>query len=201
MRRPLLLVGGLALGLALSGLAFWWYRSAPPPQLHGMLLEPAKPAHDFTLTTGGGRSVSLSDFRGKVVLLYFGYTFCPDVCPTTLSAVRQTFQALGAQADQVQLIMVSVDPGRDTPDTVTAYVQSFDPRFLGVTGAEAQVAEAAAFFGVWYVKHAGSAATNYLIDHTGTLTVVDRQGYTRLVFPFGVAAEDMASDLRYLLSR
>ena len=201
MKRFLPLAGGVVLGLTLTGLAFLWYRSTQPPALHSMLLEQTKLAQDFELTAGGGRVVSLSEFRGKVVLLYFGYTFCPDACPATLYAVKQAFQALGAQADQVQMIMISVDPGRDTPEKVTDYARRFDKRFLGVTGTEAQVMETAALFGVTFEKHAGTAATGYLIDHTASLTAVDQQGYMRLIFPFGVPGEDIASDLRYLLSR
>ncbi len=201
MKRFLPLAGGVVLGLALTGLAFLWYRATQPPALHSMLLEQTKLAQDFELTAGGGRTVSLSEFRGKVVLLYFGYTFCPDACPATLYAVKQAFQALGAQADQVQMIMISVDPGRDTPEEVTDYARRFDKRFLGVTGTETQVLETAALFGVTFEKHAGTAATGYLIDHTASLTAVDQQGYMRLIFPFGVPGPDIASDLRYLLSR
>ncbi|MBP7690560.1 MAG: SCO family protein [Anaerolineales bacterium] len=201
MKRFALLAGGLVAGLALTALAFLWYRSTQPPELHGMLLEQTNPARDFTLTTVGGRRVSLSEFRGKVVLVYFGYTFCPDACPATLYAVKKAFQALGDQADRVQMIMISVDPGRDTPDEVNAYAQRFDKRFLGVTGPEAEVLEIAALFGVIFEKHAGSAATGYLIDHTASLMTVDAQGHLRLIFPYGVKGEDIASDVRYLLAR
>lgn len=201
MKRFIPMIGGLAAGLALTGLAFLWYRYSQPPQLHSMLLEQTTPAHDFTLQSSGGRSVRLSDFRGQVVLLYFGYTFCPDACPATLYAVKQAFQALGGQAGRAQMIMISVDPGRDTPEAVNAYAQRFDKRFLGVTGTEAQILETAALFGVTFEKHAGSAATGYLIDHTASLIAVDAQGYMRLIFPFGTTGADIASDVRYLLAR
>ncbi len=202
MRRYGFLAVGLGLGLALAGLAFVWFRSTQPPaELHGLLLQDNLPAADFTLTAEAGRRVSLSDFRGRVVLLYFGYTFCPDVCPATLAEVKQAFKVLGAQAEELQLLMISVDPERDTPEKLADYVARFDPRFLGVTGTEAEIASATVPFGVIYQKHAGSAATGYLIDHTASLTVIDRQGYTRMIFPFGVTGEDLAADLRYLLSR
>ena len=195
------LIAALAAGFALAGLAALWYRSAVPPEMHGLLLQDNLPAADFTLTATDGRRVSLSDFRGRVVMLYFGYTFCPDVCPATLTEVKRAFQVLGAQAEAVQLLMISVDPERDTPEKLADYVARFDPRFLGVTGTEAELAAATVPFGVIYQKHAGSAATGYLIDHTASLTIIDRQGYTRLILPFGVSGDDMAADLRYLLSR
>src|SRR5262245_44472106 len=112
--------GGILLALILvlwQGLPYW-----RPHVLHGFAMQPPKPAADFTLTAHTGARVSLSDFRGKLVLLYFGYTFCPGICPTTLGNVAQVLQRLGARAHQVQLLMVSVDPERDTPDKLAAYV-------------------------------------------------------------------------------
>lgn len=172
---------------------------AAPYQYHGMYLESANPAADFTLTGAGGQRVSLSDFRGKVVALYFGYTFCPDVCPTTMTEVAKAIKALGKQAEDVQVIMISVDPERDTPDRLAEYVAYFDPRFIGLTGTPEEIADVATLYGIFYEKHEGTAATGYLVDHTATVTVVDREGRVRLVWPFGTTGEDMASDLKQLL--
>lgn len=201
MRRYGFLAVGLGLGLALAGLAFVWFRSTQPPaELHGLLLQDNLPAADFTLTAEAGRRVSLSDFRGRVVLLYFGYTFCPDVCPATLAQVSEAMKQLGSDADRVQLIMISVDPERDTPAKTQTYVEQFDPRFIGLTGDPDTLTRITAAYGIVYEKHEGSVATGYLIDHTATVTVVDRDGYARLILPFGISGTDIASDMRYLLS-
>lgn len=170
-----------------------------PYQYHGLYLESPKPAADFTLTGAGGQQVSLSDFHGKVVALYFGYTFCPDVCPTTMTEVAKAMRALGKQAEDVQVIMISVDPERDTPDRLAEYVTYFDPRFIGLTGTPEEIADVATLYGIFYEKHEGTVATGYLVDHTATVTVVDRGGRVRLVWPFGTTGEDMASDLKQLL--
>lgn len=170
-----------------------------PYQYHGLYLESPKPAADFTLTGAGGQRVSLSDFRGKVVALYFGYTFCPDVCPTTMTEVSKAMRGLGKQAEDVQVIMISVDPERDTPDRLREYVTYFDPRFIGLTGTPEEIADVATMYGIFYEKHEGTAATGYLVDHTATVTVVDREGRVRLVWPFGTTGEDMAADLKQLL--
>lgn len=198
MKRPVVIIVLMAvLGLALAGLAWDWLR---PPNLHGMMLQAHERALDFSLTDPAGQVVKLSDYRGKVVLLYFGYTFCPDVCPATLAQASEAMKQLGNDAERVQLIMISVDPERDTPDETQNYVEQFDPRFIGLTGDLDALTRISTEFGVVFEKHDGSAATGYLIDHTATLTVVDRDGYARLILPFGVSGADMANDLRYMLS-
>jgi len=201
VKKPVVvIVGMVVLGVALTlvaDLAWNWLR---PPQLHGMVLQSHERALDFTLNDEAGQPVKLSDFRGKLVLLYFGYTFCPDVCPATLAQVKEALAQLGGDAERVQLIMVSVDPERDTPEKVSAYVRQFDPRFIGLTGDPETLTRITTAYGVVYEQHEGSAATGYLIDHTATLTILDRDGYVRLIMPFGVSGVDMASDLRYLLT-
>ncbi len=182
--------------LGLFGIA-WWLR---PHTFHGTVIQSPEPAPDFTLTAASG-PVTLSNFRGKVVLLYFGYTFCPDVCPTTLANAGRALRLLGDQADEVQLIMVSVDPERDTPEKLEEYVKHFDPSFIGVTGTPEEVARVAALYGIYYEKSEESVATGYLVNHTATLMVVDREGRLKLVFPFGVTAEEIADDLHYILRR
>ena len=128
------------------------------------------------------------------MLVYFGYTFCPDVCPTTLTTVDKALDLLGNKADQVQLVMISVDPERDTSAVLANYLSNFNPSFVGLTGTPDQIASAATPFGVYYQKHEGSAATGYLVDHTASLLVLDRTGRTRLVIPFETSAEDIAED-------
>lgn len=169
-----------------------------PHNFHGTVIQSPDPAFDFTLTSSKG-DVSLSDYRGKVVLIYFGYTFCPDICPATLANVGQALRSIGSQADDVQLIMISLDPERDTPKKLDEYVAHFHPSFIGVTGTDQQLAEVTSLYGIFYEKHAGSASTGYLIDHTATLLVIDREGSLKLVFPFGVTGAEIADDLKYML--
>jgi protein SCO1 len=181
---------------ALSAIGFMLLR---PYQYHGLLLESPKPATNFTLTAAGGKQVSLSDFRGKTVALYFGYTFCPDVCPTTLADLAKAARKLGKKADNLQVVMVTVDPERDTPERLAEYMAYFNPTFVGLSGTVDQIAAAATAFGIYYQKHEGTAASGYLVDHTATISVLDREGRVKLVWPFGTMWEDMAADLAHLL--
>jgi len=197
LRVRLLLIGLMVvIGL---GSAAWLVVRLWPYRYHGLLLEPATPVADFALTGPEGRPVRLSDFRGKVTVLYFGYTYCPDVCPTTLAELARALQRVGRRADQVQVIMITVDPERDTPEILARYLAHFDARFLGLSGTAAEIAAAATPLGIYFAKHEGTAATGYLVDHTATVAVIDRDGYLRLVFPFGTPGEDIASDLIHLL--
>lgn len=169
-----------------------------PHTFHGTVIQSPEPSHDFTLKSFNG-DISLRDFRGKVVLLYFGYTFCPDICPGTLGNVAQALRDMGTKAEDVQLIMVSLDPERDTPEKLADYMNHFHPSFIGITGTKEQLDEIASLYGIYYQKSEGSNATGYLIDHTATLLVLDREGYLKLVFPYGVTAQDIADDLKYML--
>ena len=170
-----------------------------PYQFHGLPLQTEMSVSDAELTRTDGQPARLSDFRGKVTLVYFGYTFCPDVCPTTLSTVNKAFDLLGNKADQVQLVMISVDPERDTPESLGAYLANFNPKFIGLTGTPDQIAAVATPLGIYYKKHDGSAATGYLVDHTASLMVLDAEGRPRLVIPFQTSAQDIAEDLKHLL--
>lgn len=171
------------------------------PALHGTIIQSPEPSFDFTLTGIDG-DVSLSDFRGKYVLIYFGYIFCPDICPATLANVGQALRSMSdSQAEDVQLLMISLDPERDTPEKLAEYVAHFHPSFIGITGSAEQLAAVTSLYGIFYEKHVGSAASGYLIDHTATLLVIDREGYLKLVFPFGVTSKDIADDLKYMLKQ
>lgn len=187
----------LSIVAAITGLAagVYFFR---PHTFHGTVIQSPEPSHDFTLTSANG-DVSLSDFRGKVVLIYFGYTFCPDVCPGTLGNVAQALRDMGTKAEDVQLIMVSLDPERDTPEKLAEYMGHFHPSFIGITGTKEELDKVASLYGIYYQKNEGSNATGYLIDHTATLLVLDREGYLKLVFPYGVTAQDIADDLKYML--
>jgi protein SCO1/2 len=171
-----------------------------PYTFHGTVLQSPQPAPDFELTASHGQKISLKDFEGKIVMLYFGYTFCPDVCPATLFELRSALELLGQQADEVQTIMISVDPERDTPEMLAEYVAHFHPSFIGVTGSPEEIAEVATLYGIFYEAHEGTAATGYLVDHTATVMVIDQSGHLKLVFPFGEPAENIAEDLSHILN-
>ncbi|MDW8326490.1 MAG: SCO family protein [Anaerolineales bacterium] len=187
----LLLIGGLALAT--------WLLAPRQIQFHGTVVDSTRPAADFTLTTAGGRRVSLGDFRGKVVLLFFGFRFCPDICPTTLFEMKQMMQVLGPDADRVQVLMVTIDPERDTPDLMQEHVSRYDPRFIGLSGTPEEIAAVATPYGIYYAREPGSANTGYLMTHTASITVVDKKGYVRVIFPFGISSADMAADVKALL--
>lgn len=177
----------------------WWiFNRLRPYQFHGTVLQSPQPAPDFTLQGATG-NVSLSDFRGKMVILYFGYTYCPDVCPASMSAVAGAMEIIGKKAERVQVIMVSVDPDRDTPAEIDAYAKHFNPNFVGVTGSAEEIAQVATLYGIYYAKEEGSAASGYLVEHTATLMVIDERGALKLLLPFGVTAEEIAADLNYML--
>jgi protein SCO1/2 len=169
-----------------------------PYQFNGTPIQSVMAATEFTLTSADG-PVSLSDYRGKLVLLYFGYTFCPDVCPTTLSDVNRALAQLGDKAEDVQLIMVSVDPARDTPEKLTEYVEFFNPTFVGVTGPDDEVRQVATLYGIWYEAHEEEGASGYLVDHTATLNVIDEEGHLKLLIGYGTGADAIAADLDYML--
>lgn len=187
----------LSVFVVILGLAAGFY-FLRPHTFHGTVIQSPEPSFNFKLTGANG-DVSLSDFRGKMVLLYFGYTFCPDICPATLANVGQALRELGPKADDIQVVMVSVDPERDTPEKLAKYVAQFHPSIIGVTGSKAQLEEVTSLYGIFYQVTEGSDATGYLIDHTATLLVLDREGYLKLVFPFGVTSEEIADDLKYML--
>lgn len=168
------------------------------PTYNGQLLESPDPSHDFTLTSQTGERVSLGDLRGKVALLYFGYTYCPDACPMTLTELKKVPAALGDDADEVQVVMISVDPERDTPEVLREYLAHFDPSFMGLTGTPEEVLAAAAPYGIYFEKQEGSPATGYLVDHTTSVLAIDKEGYLRLIYSFDTPGEDIAADMKHL---
>lgn len=198
--RRLIWTGAFLVVLILVAVAGWWYLL--PPTLHGIPLQSPRVADDFTLTTTTGEPMSLSDFRGKYVVLFFGYTSCPDVCPTTLSDIQQMLKELGAKrAEDVQVVMVTVDPERDTAQQLAAYLHYFDPSFIGMTGSVADIQPVAKQFGIFFEKAPSSDKNNYVVDHTAVVTIIDPKGYVREIFSYGVSGADMASDVAYMMRR
>jgi protein SCO1/2 len=197
--RRLAWAAGLLVVLVIIALVGWWNL---PHTFHGVVMQSPRVAEDFTLPTSTGEKMSLSDFRGKYVVLFFGYTYCPDVCPTTLSDLQQMLKTLGAErADEVQVVMVSVDPERDTPEQLASYLNFFDPSYIGMTGTVEEIQPVASQFGVFFERQPGSENTDYLVDHTSAVTVIDPEGYVRVIFTYGVKGAEMASDLAYIMAR
>lgn len=154
----------------------------------------------FTLTDQRGTARTLADFKGKVVAVFFGYTHCPDVCPTTLAELAGAMKKLGTAADKVQVLLVTVDPERDTPDVLGPYVTAFDPRFLALRGDAAQTAQVAREFKVIYQKVAGKVPDNYTMDHSAGTYIFDAQGRLRLYVGYGQGSEVFAHDIGRLLA-
>jgi len=154
---------------------------------------------ELALTGHDGKPRTLADFRGRVTVLFFGYTHCPDICPTTLVELAGVMKALGKDAERVQVLMVTLDPERDTPEVLSKYVPAFDPRFLGVYGDAAATQRAAKEFRIFYEKRAGSTPSAYTVDHSGQGYVIDSQGQLRLMVRHDRIAQDLAEDLRALL--
>jgi protein SCO1/2 len=154
----------------------------------------------FALTDHHGKPRTLADFHGKVVAIFFGYTQCPDVCPTTMAEMAAVMKELGPAADQVQVLFVTLDPERDTRQLLAQYVPAFDQRFLGLYGNAQQTAQVAKEFKIFYAKVPGSAPGSYTLDHTAGTYVFDRQGKLRLFIRNGQTPQAIVHDIRQLLS-
>lgn len=156
--------------------------------------------NELALTGHDSRPRTLQDFSGKLVIVFFGYTHCPDVCPLTLADTAQALKALGGDADRVQVLFVTVDPERDTREVLAKYVPAFNSRFLGLYGDEQATRRAAQEFKVFYQKNTGSRPDNYTVDHSAQSFVLDTKGRLRLFIRQERIAEDLAHDLRALLA-
>jgi protein SCO1 len=154
---------------------------------------------DFELVDHTGQPRKLSDFRGKVVALFFGYTHCPDVCPTTLAELAAAVKKLGAQGGKVQVLFVTADPERDTPEVLAQYVTAFDPSFLGLRGTPDQIAQVAKDFKVIIQKSSGADANNYTVDHSSGTYIYDAKGKLRLYVSYGQGSDVLAHDIGELL--
>lgn len=173
-----------------------------PHTFAGTELDPAPLATDFAGTNWNGTPFQLKALQEEVVLLFFGYTSCPDVCPTTLAEMKKLYDLLGEDAQDVAVVLVTVDPERDTVARLAEYVPAFNAAFYGVFLESDVLEETKRAYGIFAQKaESGSAPTaaGYLVDHTASLLVLDRQGRWRLLYSFGTTAEEMLSDIRYLL--
>ena len=186
---------GVVLGLALTLGA--WFIVDQNYTYQGVVIDPPARAPDFTLSDQNGNAFRLSDQRGKTVLLFFGYTNCPDVCPTTMANLRQALTQLGSK--DVQVIFITVDPGRDTPEKVQAYASQFDPSFIGLSGSMAELEPVWTAYGVYRELGPADANGNYDVSHTARVTVIDPKGDLRLSINTDATWQDIVHDLRLLL--
>jgi protein SCO1 len=170
-----------------------------PPAFKAVDITGANYAREFSLESAAGGRRSLADFRGKVVAVFFGFTQCPDVCPTTLADFAEVRRRLGADADKVQVVFITLDPERDTAAVLSQYVPAFDPSFVALYGTAEQTATTAKEFKVFYMKVPGKTATSYTLDHTAGTYVFDREGRIRLFIRHGTPVDDIVADVRKLL--
>jgi protein SCO1/2 len=187
---------GWALLCVASGLL--WACSGKPT-FNGIDITGADYAKTFNLTDHQGQMRTLPDFKGKVVVLFFGYTQCPDVCPTSMTELAQAKRLLGADGDKLQGLFVSVDPARDTPEVMKAYMANFDPSFLALYAKDDQLPDLAKAFKVYYKKVEGPTPTSYTMDHSAGSYVYDTQGRVRLYHRYNSGAQVLADDLKKLL--
>jgi protein SCO1 len=185
--------------LAAGGAGLLAACSESKPQFKAIDLTGADYAKDFQLADHNGQPRSLKDFRGKLVVLFFGYTQCPDVCPTTMAELAEARKLLGADGSKVQGVFITVDPERDTPEVLKGYMANFDPTFLALRGTPEQTAALAKDFKVYFKKVDGKTATSYTMDHSAASFVYDTQGRLRLYTRYGSGAQALASDLQLLL--
>lgn len=191
----------LGLFAILIGLAVLGAACGPGYEYRGMALDPPLPVPDFELSTTGGRPFHLSDVEGDIALIYFGYTFCPDVCPLTLADVKQALDGLEGR-DRVHVIFISVDPERDTPEVLARYMKAFDPSFIGITDDFSRVQEVMKAYGAFAEKEdTPDSAAGYLVSHTARLYLVGPNREVILTYPFGFKSEDLRNDLIYLLQQ
>jgi protein SCO1 len=170
-------------------------------EYQGTEVKPPVVLTDWTFTSSTGEPLSLHDLKGRPVLLFFGYTSCPDVCPTTLGEFKQVKQQLGDAAEQVAFVFISVDAPRDTPETLARYVRAFDSSFIGVAGDDAELERVGKDYGLYYKRNAPKAGeTGYMVDHPGTSYLIDREGQLRVLYSFGTEAQVMSAGVRRLLA-
>ena len=173
-------------------------KSETPAAFKGIDITGANYGRDFQLTDMAGQARTLADYRGKVAMIFFGFAQCPDVCPTTLMRAKEVRDQLGDQADQLQVLFITVDPERDTPEVLKDYMAAFDPSFVALRGTDEQTKAVATEFKVFYQKV--PTGSSYTMDHTSFNYLIDRQGKIRVVLRHDQPVADYVSDIRRLLN-
>ena len=182
--------------VTVAGLVLVMMRPGPTPPKGAPVI-----GGPFTLVNHLGQTVTAADFRGRFLLVFFGYTYCPDVCPTTLSAITDALDLLGADGDKVTPVFITVDPEQDTPEYLAEYVAYFHPRLVGLTGTTAQVAATAAAYRVYYAKAEQGGDEDYIMDHTAVIYLMGPEGEYLAHFAHETTPEDMASGIRRHLGK
>lgn len=172
--------------------------AADAPKFKAGVFEPPAQAPEFALQASSGGELALASYRGKVVLLGFGFTSCPEVCPTTLAVLAQARKRLGAQGGQVQVVYVTVDPERDDPNRMRGYLAGFDPAFVGATGNPEQLKAVRAKYGVTADRK--NIGNSYSVAHSSSVYLIDKKGLLRAMMPYGRSPDDYVHDIRLLLS-
>jgi protein SCO1/2 len=173
----------------------------PGYEYKGTVFDPPVPMPNFELMDTQGQPFQLNQTKGEVTLVYFGYTFCPDICPLTLADIKKALAEL-EERDKVHVVFISVDPERDTPEVLDRYVHAFDPKFIGLTGEFAKIQEVMKPFGAYAEKEpAKGSAAEYLVNHTARLYLIDPQGELLLTYSFGFKPEELRSDLAHVLQQ
>lgn len=195
-RRLILTAGALACLGALSACD----KAAPPASFKSLDITGAEYARKLALTDANGQPFMLSSLKGKVAVIFFGYTQCPDVCPTTLTNLAETQRLLGPDGDKLVGVFVTVDPKRDTANLLKSYVGAFNPNWVALRGSADEVAAAAKEFKVFYREVPGKTESSYTVDHTAASFVFDPQGQVRLYVRHNTPPADMAADIKTLLA-
>jgi protein SCO1/2 len=200
-RRSLLRprAAGAALAILLSAGAAVLPAAQPAgaEELRAGVFSPARPAPDFKLKGSDGSEVSLDRYRGKIAIVVFGFTSCPVVCPTTLRTLAEARKTLGAEAGQLQIVYITVDPERDDPERMRAYLATFDPTFIGLTGTKEELETVRKAYGIFANRE--SLGESYSFSHSSYAYLVDRDGRLRALMPYGQKSDDYVHDVRILL--
>jgi protein SCO1 len=189
----------LGVGLLAGIVVMIVFTALQPYKLRGSEIDSPIPAPEIVLSSTHGGEYRLSEQKGKLVLIFFGYTSCPDVCPVTVSEMRTLRSRLGDRAENVDFVYITVDPERDTLTQMTNYLSVFDPSIIGLTGTEAELEPVWAPYGVWREIEDGATAAGYLVSHSSRLYLIDRSNHLRATYSYGTPVEDLEADLRHLL--
>lgn len=199
MNRRTLLIGMASISVIGIVAALTLFFAKPASFRGTAYVEPYPPATGIELTQANGDIFRLSDQKGKIVLLFFGYTFCPDVCPITLAQLKVALDELHDEAKFVRVVFISVDPGRDTPQRMQEYAARFNPTFIGLSGSQAELEIIWNKYGIFRQVVPGTSAETYTVDHTARVTLIDQQGNLRLSYGFQTPPQDIAHDIQILL--